>query len=61
MTYNMIFVRPGTRQLTILTDLYKEERIVPVVDKVFPLAEAQAALDYSQSGRAKDKIVLKVP
>ena len=27
---------------------------------VFPLADAQETLDYSQSGRAKGKIVLKV-
>lgn len=60
VTYNMIFVRPDSRQLAILAELYESERIVPVVDKVFPLAEAQAALDYSQSGRAKGKIVLKV-
>ena len=33
---------------------------MPVIDKVFPLGEAQKALDYSQSGRAKGKIVLKV-
>ena len=60
VTYNMIFVRPDARQLAILAGLYEEGRLVPVVDKVFPLAEAQAALDYSQSGRAKGKIVLKV-
>lgn len=60
VTYNMIFVRPDARQLAILAGLYEEERIVPVVDKVFPLVEAQQALDYSQSGRAKGKIVLKV-
>lgn len=60
VTYNMIFVRPDARQLAVLAGLYEEGRLVPVVDKVFPLAEAQQALDYSQSGRAKGKIVLKV-
>lgn len=60
VTYNMIFVRPDSEQLDILRDLYEEGRLVPVVDKVFPLSDAQEALDYSQSGRAKGKIVLKV-
>ncbi|HIW75186.1 MULTISPECIES: NADP-dependent oxidoreductase [Gordonibacter] len=60
VTYNMIFVRPDSAQLDILRGLYEEGRIVPIVDKVFPLADAQEALDYSQSGRAKGKIVLKV-
>lgn len=60
VTYDMIFVRPDGHQLDILRGLYEEGRIVPVIDKVFPLGEAQKALDYSQSGRAKGKIVLKV-
>lgn len=60
VTYDMIFVRPDSHQLDILRGLYEEGRIVPVIDKVFPLGEAQKALDYSQSGRAKGKIVLKV-
>lgn len=60
VTYNMIFVRPDSEQLDILRGLYEEGRLVPVVDKVFPLADAQEALDYSQSGRAKGKIVLEV-
>lgn len=60
VTYHMIFVRPDSRELDILASLYEKDEIVPVVDKVFPLADAQAALDYSESGRAKGKIVLKV-
>ena len=60
VTYNMIFVRPDSEQLDILRGLYEEGRLVPVVDKVLPLADAQEALDYSQSGRAKGKIVLEV-
>ena len=60
VTYDMIFVRPDSHQLDILRGLYEEGRIVPVIDKVFPLGEAQKALDYSQSGRAKGKIALKV-
>ena len=56
----MIFVRPDSHQLDILRGLCEEGRIVPVIDKVFPLGEAQKALDYSQSGRAKGKIALKV-
>lgn len=60
VTYDMIFVRPDSHQLDILRGLYEKGRIVPVIDKVFPLGEAQKALDYSQSGRAKGKIALKV-
>lgn len=31
-----------------------------VLDRVFPFAQAQQALDYAQSGRAKGKIVVKI-
>ncbi len=36
------------------------EKLKVVVEKVFPLAEAQAAQDLSQSGHATGKIILKV-
>jgi len=35
-------------------------RIKVVIDKVFPLDQIKDALAYSQTGRARGKIVLKV-
>ncbi len=37
-----------------------EHRIVPVVDKVFPLAEGEAALRYMDNAQQFGKIVLKI-
>jgi D-arabinose 1-dehydrogenase-like Zn-dependent alcohol dehydrogenase len=37
-----------------------EKQIVPVIDKVFPLEEAEQALRYMDSGQQFGKIVLSV-
>jgi alcohol dehydrogenase len=34
--------------------------IRPVVDRVFPISECQSAMDYSESGRARGKIIIGV-
>jgi alcohol dehydrogenase len=31
-----------------------------VVDRVFPFAETNAAMDYVETGRAKGKVVIKI-
>ena len=38
----------------------KTGRLKVVIDKVFPLDQIKDALAYSQTGRARGKIVLKV-
>ncbi|WP_223651017.1 alcohol dehydrogenase catalytic domain-containing protein [Hymenobacter psoromatis] len=38
--------------------LVNEHQLVPVVDKVFPLAEGEAALRYLEAGRQLGKVVL---
>lgn len=40
--------------------LIRSEQIKPVIDQVFPSVEAQKAMEYSESGRAKGKIILKI-
>jgi putative PIG3 family NAD(P)H quinone oxidoreductase len=40
--------------------LFCKKRITPVIDKVFPLAEAQAAHDYLESGVHTGKVILRV-
>jgi NADPH:quinone reductase-like Zn-dependent oxidoreductase len=43
-----------------MTAFVTEHRIVPVVDRVFPLAEAEAALRHMDSGVQFGKIVLSI-
>jgi len=39
--------------------LFCKKRISPVIDKIFPLAEAQAAHDYLESGAHIGKVILR--
>ena len=41
-------------------ELVKSGRAKPIVDKVFPLAEAQAAHEYLEAGRQLGKVVLAI-
>lgn len=58
--YRFLFMHPSGEQLRRITALIEAGKIVPVIDRVFPFAQAQQALDYAQSGRAKGKIVVKI-
>ena len=53
-------VQPNSEQLGRIAELIDEGKVQVLVDSVFPLSEARAAHDKSQTGRAKGKIVLEV-
>lgn len=57
--YRFIFMKSNGEQLERIADLVNKGFIKPVVDKVFPLSEASAALRYSESGRARGKIIIR--
>jgi NADPH:quinone reductase-like Zn-dependent oxidoreductase len=51
----------GSRAMfTALNAAIAANKIEPVVDKVFPLADARAAFEYLQSGSHFGKVVLAV-
>ena len=63
--------RPGDKRLTImgykpnqgLDDMsayFQQGKVIPVIDKVFPLAETREAFKYFASGSFKGKVVLKI-
>lgn len=58
--YRFIFMKPNGDQLAQIGDLVAKGTIKPIVDKVFPLKDAQAAIEYSESGRARGKIIVQV-
>lgn len=58
--YSFLFMKTSGRQLEILSGLIESVKIKPVIDRIFPLEDAQKALEYSESGRAKGKIILKI-
>jgi NADPH:quinone reductase-like Zn-dependent oxidoreductase len=53
-------MRPDGAQLAALAALVDAGALAPVIDRVFPLADAAAALDHVESGGARGKVVLQV-
>ncbi|MEK4473589.1 NADP-dependent oxidoreductase [Paenibacillus sp. FSL R7-0048] len=58
--YSFLFMKPSGSQLEVISELIESGQIKPVIDQVFPFLEAQKAMEYSESGRAKGKIILKI-
>lgn len=59
-SYSFLFVRPDGRQLAKIGELLETSRIRPVIDKVFPFAQAKEALAYLEQGRAMGKVVVQM-
>ncbi len=58
--FAFLFMRANGAQLSEITRLIEQGVIRPVIDKVFPFAQANAALAYVEGGRAKGKVVVSV-
>lgn len=60
INYAFLFMKASGSQLQQITSLVESGAIRPVIDKVFPFAATNDALDYVEGGRAKGKVVIKV-
>ncbi|MFW0700123.1 NADP-dependent oxidoreductase [Pantoea sp. R13S299] len=60
LDYSFLFVRPDGNQLSEIGKLIEAGKIKPVIDRVFPFAETQDALQWLQQGHAKGKVVVKI-
>ncbi|PGS40403.1 NADPH:quinone reductase [Bacillus thuringiensis] len=58
--YSFLFMKPSGDQLRTIANYIEAGKIKPVIDRVFPFEDAQKAMEYSESGRAKGKIILKI-
>ena len=58
--YEFFLMHPSGEQLRTITNLIEEQEIKPVIDKVFPFHDTQKALEYSEEGHAKGKVVVKI-
>lgn len=59
-SYSFLFVRADGGQLAKIGELLEASRIRPVIDKVFPFAQAKEGLAYLEQGRAKGKVVVQM-
>ncbi|KKZ99038.1 hypothetical protein B4147_3622 [Bacillus wiedmannii] len=58
--YSFLFMKPSGDQLRIIANYIEVGKIKPVIDRVFPFKDAQKAMEYSEAGRAKGKIIVKI-
>ncbi len=57
---HLLVVRPNRNDLVFITELYEAGKVVPVIDRRYPLSEVPEALRYLGAGRAKGKVVITV-
>lgn len=58
--YSFLFMKPSGEQLRIIANYIETGKIKPIIDQVFPFEDAQKAMEYAESGRAKGKIIVKI-
>ncbi len=56
----VLLVQTNAKDLVSMTELYAAGKVVPVIDKIFPLNETPEALRYLGEGHAKGKVVITV-
>lgn len=59
-TAHLILVKPVSQDLTSLAQMIESGTLKSVIDRNYPLAEIQDALEYSQSWRTRGKIIIAV-
>ena len=60
ISYSFLFAQSDGAQLAEIGKLIETGKIQPVIDKVFPFAQAKEALDYLAQGHSKGKVVVKL-
>ncbi|KXY27644.1 NADPH:quinone reductase [Bacillus cereus] len=58
--YSFLFMKPSGDQLRIIAKYIESGQIKPIIDRIFPFENTQKAMEYSESGRAKGKIIVKI-
>jgi NADPH:quinone reductase-like Zn-dependent oxidoreductase len=56
----LLAVQPNRNDMLHITELCESGKIVPVIDRRYPLSEVPEALRYVGEGRAKGKVVITV-
>lgn len=59
--YRFLFMHASGVELSELANLVDAGTLHPIVDRVFPLAEIGQAFAYLETGRAKGKVIVRMP
>ena len=52
--------RANKKDLMLIKDLLEAGRVVPVIDRTYPLGEVPEAIRYLEQGHARGKVVIGV-
>jgi NADPH:quinone reductase-like Zn-dependent oxidoreductase len=55
-----MYANPNQEDYVFLTELFEAGKVVPVIDRCYPLSEVSEALQYLEEGRARGKVVITV-
>ncbi|WP_312097255.1 NADP-dependent oxidoreductase [Niallia sp.] len=58
--YSFLFMKPSGEQLRTIANYIEAGKIKPIIDRVYPFENAQEAMEYAETGRAKGKIIVKI-
>jgi NADPH:quinone reductase-like Zn-dependent oxidoreductase len=59
-TIRMMLTRPQHDDLVVLKDLLEAGKVVPVIDRSYPLADVAQAVKYLMEGHAQGKVVINI-
>jgi NADPH:quinone reductase-like Zn-dependent oxidoreductase len=59
-SYKFIFMHPNGAHLSAIKSLIEDEKIKPIIDKVYSFSESIEAFTHLASGRAKGKVVVRI-
>ena len=55
-----LFASLSQEDLDLLAEFMRAGEVTPVLDRSYPLSEIPAAIDYSEAGRARGKIIITI-
>ena len=50
--------KPNKKDLVFIKELLEADKVVPVIDRTYPLREVPEAIWYLEAGHAKGKVVI---
>jgi NADPH:quinone reductase-like Zn-dependent oxidoreductase len=57
---SMMLAKGSPHDRATLADLMRDGKVVPVIDRTYPLAQAREAILYLEGGHARGKVVIEV-
>jgi NADPH:quinone reductase-like Zn-dependent oxidoreductase len=55
-----LMAQPNTKDLAFVKDLLDAGKVIPVIDRCYPLSEGVEAVRYLEQGHAKGKVVISM-